>query len=68
MKKAFAKMKTYFRKENRDERGQGMTEYALLLLVIVALVTVFRTRITEAVSSKLGNVADSITNFQGGDQ
>ncbi len=68
MKAAFLKMKTYLRREKSDERGQGMTEYALLLLVIVALVTVFRTRITEAVSSKLGYVADSITSFQGGSE
>lgn len=54
-----------FRRANSDQRGQGMTEYALLLLVIVALVAVFKDKIRTAVEGKLGDVATSITDFKG---
>ena len=53
-------------KVGRDQRGQGMTEYALLLLVIVALVTLFRDNITDAVQGKLDSVTSEMGQFQGG--
>lgn len=62
------KAKTIFGRVGRDQRGQGMTEYALLLLVVVAMVAVFKDKIKEAVSGKLGNVADEISQFSGKDQ
>ncbi len=62
------KLKSFFKRGKKsDQRGQGMTEYALLLLVIVALVAVFKEKIRGAVSGKLTEVGDSISNFNGGE-
>jgi Flp pilus assembly pilin Flp len=47
----------------KDESGQGATEYILLLVVVVALALLFRGRITEIVTSKLGELASSIGSF-----
>ncbi len=50
----------------KDESGQGATEYVLLVVVVVALVMLFRTRIYDALSEKLGTLAQDIIGFQGG--
>lgn len=67
MKTIANKATSFFKrsKVGRDQRGQGMTEYALLLLVIVALVTIFKDKISSAVSGKLGEVGDKIGSFSG---
>ena len=39
-----------------DESGQGATEYILLLVVVVALVLMFKGKIMGAVSQKLGEL------------
>ena len=64
MKKASALMKSLW----NDESGQGATEYILLLVVVVALATMFRERITGAISAKLSELSSSIGGFTGGAQ
>lgn len=49
----------------KDESGQGATEYVLLVVVVVALVMLFRERIYAALSDKLGTLASDITGFTG---
>ncbi len=46
-----------------DESGQGATEYILLLVVVVALALMFRTKITETLSAKLDELGGAIGAF-----
>jgi Flp pilus assembly pilin Flp len=48
-----------------DESAQGMAEYALLLVIIVAIAAAFRNKIAEAVNGKLDELKGSIGGFQG---
>ncbi len=50
----------------KDESGQGATEYILLLVVVVALALLFRTRIMDALSAKLDQLSQDIGGFTGG--
>lgn len=45
-----------------DKRGQGATEYILLLVVVVGLVMLFKTKIAEIVGKKMGDLGTSIGN------
>lgn len=56
-------VKTTMKNLWKDESGQGATEYILLLVVVVALALMFRTRITEALSNKLSELSDAIGGF-----
>ena len=47
----------------KDESAQGMAEYALLLVVILAIAAIFRTQITQAVQGKLTTISSQITSF-----
>ena len=62
MKNASAVLKSLL----KDESGQGATEYVLLVVVVVALVMLFRTKITEALGTKLDELSKDIIGFQGG--
>lgn len=48
-----------------DESGQGATEYILLLVVIVGLVTMFGNDIKNVVKSKIGELSGSIGAISG---
>lgn len=54
-----------FKRLMKDESGQGATEYVLLVVVVVALVMLFRDRIYSALSDKLGTLANDIGGFTG---
>lgn len=47
----------------KDESGQGATEYILLLVVVVALGMLFRTKITETIQAKLEELSGAIGGF-----
>ncbi len=49
-----------------DESGQGATEYILLLVVVVALAMLFRTKITAALTAKLEELSNAIGSFSTG--
>lgn len=60
-----SRFKNFFRKLWNDESAQGMAEYALLLVVIVAIAFLFKDKIKGAVSSKLEQLGGDIQNFNG---
>ncbi|MBL7669133.1 MAG: hypothetical protein JNM39_01490 [Bdellovibrionaceae bacterium] len=49
----------------KNNKGQGMVEYILLMVVIIALVTIFKDPIKTAVSDKVNSLKDSISGFTG---
>lgn len=49
----------------KDESGQGATEYVLLVVVVVALVFIFRDRITGALRTQVDKLGGSIEGFTG---
>ncbi len=54
------KFKNFSRKLLKNESGQGATEYILLLVVVVALVLMFKKEIQATVSGKIGELKESI--------
>lgn len=49
----------------KDESGQGATEYILLLVVVVALVFMFKGKISETLSQKMDALDNQIQGFTG---
>lgn len=47
----------------QDESAQGATEYILLLVVIVALMGIFKDKIISAVTGKVNDVGSKIGGF-----
>lgn len=48
----------------KNKRGQGATEYILLLVVIVGLVITFGPKIKSAMEKKVGNLESSMDEVQ----
>lgn len=48
----------------KDESAQGMTEYILLVVVVVTLAYVFRNKIKSAIGGKMNDVSSGINDFQ----
>lgn len=59
------KFKNFSKKLFKNESGQGATEYILLLVVVVALVMLFKNQIKSAMNSKLQTLSSDITGFSG---
>ena len=58
-------MKATLKKFTKDNSGIGVVEIVLILVVLIALVIVFKTQITGIVSDAFNNItsnADSIIN------
>ena len=64
-KNPMKKFTTLMKNLVKDESGQGATEYVLLVVVVVALVVLFRDRIQEALGQKLSQLSSEITGFTG---
>lgn len=47
----------------KDESGQGMTEYILILVIVIAIAALFREQIVDAISSKVGDLSSQLANF-----
>lgn len=62
-KKLKEKFKFLAKRLWKDESAQGATEYILLLVAIVAILSVFGPRIRDVVTEKIGLVGDQIKNF-----
>lgn len=58
-------MKKNFMKMIKNQKGQGATEYILLLIVVVALVMVFKDKIKDTVQGKVEELSGQIEGFQG---
>lgn len=65
MKKFRNKFKNFSKKLWKNESGQGATEYILLLVVVVALVMLFKDKIKGAFEGKLSELSGSISGFKG---
>jgi len=59
------KIKSFAKKLWADESAQGATEYILLLVVVVAVVMLFKDKIKTALSSKLESLGSDIGGFNG---
>ncbi|KYG66835.1 hypothetical protein AZI86_07310 [Bdellovibrio bacteriovorus] len=59
------KFKNFSKNLLKNKRGQGATEYILLLVVVVALVMLFKDKIKSTMDGKIGELSEKITNFQG---
>lgn len=57
-------LKSFAIKLWKDESAQGATEYILLLVAVVAIMFIFRERVTNVMRDKIGAVGDQIANFQ----
>lgn len=58
-------LKSFSKKTLKSQSGQGATEYILLLVVVVALVLMFKTQIKSALDGKLSELNSSISGFKG---
>lgn len=52
-------MKNTFSKLKKDNQGIGVVEIILILVILIALVILFRNEITEIVKSVLGTIEGS---------
>ncbi|UYL10440.1 Flp1 family type IVb pilin [Bdellovibrio sp. SKB1291214] len=55
------KFKNFSKKFLKNERGQGATEYILLLVVVVGLVMIFKDKIQTTVKDKISSLSSDIT-------
>ena len=53
-------LKNFCKNFIRDEGGQGMAEYILLLVVVVGLVIAFKSQISTAINGKMSDLTSSI--------
>ncbi|HPI40621.1 MAG TPA: hypothetical protein PLJ21_07435 [Pseudobdellovibrionaceae bacterium] len=58
-------LKKFSKKLLKSQSGQGATEYILLVVVIIALVTAFKGPIMEAIGEKTGDLKGKIMGFEG---
>ena len=56
-------MKNLINKLAKDESAQGATEYILLLVVVVAVVAMFRDEIQVQVKNLIGKLSGEIGKF-----
>jgi Flp pilus assembly pilin Flp len=55
--------KSFSKKLRKSESGQGATEYILLLVVVVAVVLMFKGKIQETLGTKIGEIQTAIGQF-----
>lgn len=56
-------LKKFSKRLLKNERGQGMVEYILLLVVVVGIVMVFKDKIKDTVADKINNLSGDISGF-----
>ena len=61
-------LKTHLLTIWKDESGQGMMEYILLLVAVVVLVAVFRGQITGFINNQLGELGNALGSFNSSGQ
>lgn len=65
MKKLLKKLKTNFSEKVKDQSGQGMLEYILLLVVIVGLVLFLKEPLKTQVEGIQGKLKESVGSIIG---
>lgn len=55
--------KSFSKKLIKNQSGQGATEYILLLVVVVALVLMFKGKIKETMEGKIGDLQGMINEI-----
>ena len=63
MKASIAKVKSALKSMWADEAAQGMTEYILLVVVVVGLGMIFKGKIMEIVKGKMDDIGKDVGNF-----
>jgi Flp pilus assembly pilin Flp len=58
------KFKNYSKKLLKNNAGQGATEYILLLVVVVALVVMFKDQIKTTMQDKINDLKGAIGQVQ----
>lgn len=58
------KFKNFSKKLLKNQSGQGATEYILLLVVVVALVVMFKKDIQTIVEGKISDLRSKISEVQ----
>lgn len=58
------KFTRYSKRLLKNQQGQGMVEYILLLVVVVALITVFKEPLKKAVLDKVESLSAAIAGVQ----
>lgn len=58
-------MKNWFRTWKKDERGIGVVEIILILVVLIALVIIFRNELSDLVESIFGQIGSDSNNVLG---
>ena len=53
------------RKLVKNQRGQGFTEYILLLAVVVGIIVAFKKPIGDAIDKAMGKTNSAIESFDG---
>ena len=53
-------LKNFSKRFLKNERGQGMVEYILLLVIVVAVVTIFKKPLMEMVSGKIDELKGAV--------
>ncbi len=52
--------KNFSKRFLKNERGQGMVEYILLLVIVVAVVTIFKKPLMDMVNTKIGELQGAV--------
>lgn len=65
MKSVYTRIKNKLAFVLKDESAQGMAEYAMLILIVVAIAVIFKEKIKTAITAQMGEVGGKITGFKG---
>jgi Flp pilus assembly pilin Flp len=58
-------LKKFSKRLCKNERGQGMVEYILLLVIVVGIVFLFKGKIMEQVNTALGELSGKMGDVLG---
>ncbi len=53
-------LKKFSKRLLKNQAGQGMVEYILLLVIVIGLVMTFKGQITETIKDKVGDITSAI--------
>lgn len=59
----FGKIRDFLKSQAADDRGIGVVEVILILVVLIGLVVIFRDQLTTIVTGIFGRIADDAGNI-----